>query len=67
MNSWEELAEKCESMVKNVNIRKEFCGEDYDVLVDVSKAGKLQRALEWAGLKPVSSQVIWITGNVFRT
>lgn len=27
---------------------------DFSAVVDVSKAAKLQRALKWAGLKPVS-------------
>lgn len=31
------------------------CDEDYVVVVDVSKAAVLQRAMKWAGLKPVSS------------
>lgn len=41
-------------LIKNDN--ENVCSEDYSEFVDVTKTAKLQRALKWAGLKPVSDK-----------
>lgn len=53
-NPKNKLLEGLDNMMKSVNNVKNFCGEDYSEVVDISKVGKLQRALKWAGLKQVS-------------
>lgn len=51
------FVENSESEVKSVDIGTDLHDKDYCVFVDISKVAKVQRALQWAGLKLVSSQV----------
>lgn len=45
-------------LTKNNNLN--VSSDDYSEFVDITKTAKLQRALKWAGLKPVSDQNIQI-------
>lgn len=42
--------------VPTQNDNETVCSKDYSEFVDITKTAKLQRALKWAGLKPVSNE-----------